>query len=188
MNEEKIVEETELNEEETQSITTTKSWLITLGIIGSIIVMGLGWVAFKQFSGKAETTQEEAKNENKDAVREVKLEPELLASAKLETENVTARPAVGLLNVTGTIEVNPQTVQMVTSLVSGRLEKIYYGIGDRVSAGQTIATISSPQVAQLHGKMHEAETKLQIAERNLNRVLKSENRVSVLQEIGRAHV
>lgn len=158
-----------------------RSWLITAVIIGLIGLLGIGWIVAKQLSTKSETASEEKKEDEKDKSKEVKLEPELLASANLEIESVTNRPAVALLNVTGTIESNPQNIQMVTSLVSGRIERVNYSIGERVSAGEVVAVISSPQVAQIHGKMHEAETKYQIAERNLSRVLKSENRVSVLQ-------
>jgi membrane fusion protein, heavy metal efflux system len=160
-----------------------KSWLITAAIIGLIGLLGVGWIVAKQFSVKGETASEEKKEgeHNEGEGKEVKLEPELLASANIESEGVTARPAVSLLNVTGTIESNPQNIQVVTSLVSGRIERVNYSIGERVSAGEVVAVISSPQVAQIHGKMHEAETKYEIAERNLSRVMKSENRVSVLQ-------
>ncbi len=160
-----------------------KSWLITAAIIGLIGLLGIGWIVAKQFSTKGETASEEKKEEehNEGEGKEVKLEPELLASANIETEGVTSRPAVALLNVTGTIESNPQNIQVISSLVSGRIERVNYSIGDRVSVGEVVAVISSPQVAQIHGKMHEAETKFQIAERNLSRAMKSENRVSVLQ-------
>ncbi len=176
------LEEKEITETETiDNQPNKKSWLITAAIIGLIGLIGIGWIVAKQFSVKGETVSEEKKEDEQNKVRELKLEPELLTSASLETESVTARAAVALLNVTGTIEANPQGVQVITSLVNGRLERVNYAIGDRVSLGEVVAVISSPEVAQLHGKMHEAETKYQIAGRNLNRALKSENRVSVLQ-------
>ncbi len=49
-----------------------------------------------------------------------------------------------------------------------------------VRAGAVLAVISSPQIAQMHGKLHEAETQRALAERNLERVLRAENRVAVL--------
>lgn len=83
--------------------------------------------------------------------------------------------------VTGAVELNPETTEMATALVGGRIEKVYYGVGDNVQRGAVLAVISSPQLAQMHGKMHEAKTKYELAQRNLIRVQRSENRVAVLQ-------
>lgn len=181
MSEKEIIEIEEV--EETSAKNSVKAWIITAVIIGLVGLVGLGLIVKKTFSGEqvnaesAEKTDEHGKEEGK----EVKLEPEMLNSANLQIEGVTSKTAVSMLTTTGTIEANPQKTQQITSLVSGRLEQINVGIGDKVSAGQTIAVVSSPQVAQMHGKMHEAETQLHLAERNLYRVLKTENRVSVLQ-------
>jgi membrane fusion protein, heavy metal efflux system len=113
--------------------------------------------------------------------KEVELEPEALEAAGIEIEGVTQRPAIALLRVTGTVEINQQQTQQVTPLVGGRVERVNVSIGDRVRAGSVMAVIASPQIAQLHGKLHEAETRLALAERNLERVQRSENRVAVLQ-------
>jgi membrane fusion protein, heavy metal efflux system len=113
--------------------------------------------------------------------KEIALEPETLKAAGIEIEGVTQRPAIALLRVTGTVETNQQQTQQVTPLVGGRVERVNVSIGDRVRAGSVMAVIASPQIAQLHGKLHEAETHLALAERNLQRVQRSENRVAVLQ-------
>ncbi|MGE0131355.1 MAG: efflux RND transporter periplasmic adaptor subunit [Blastocatellales bacterium] len=115
------------------------------------------------------------------AGNEAALSPEALTAAKLEYAEVASRPAGGRMRVTGSVEVNQQQTQQATPLVSGRVEKVYAALGDRVRAGQTLATISSPQIAQMHGKLHEAETKLGLAERELDRVMKAENRAEVLK-------
>jgi membrane fusion protein, heavy metal efflux system len=164
-----------------------KSWLITAAIIGLIGLLGVGWIVAKQFSVKGESASEEKKEgehgdeHGESAGKEVKLESELLASANIETEGVTARPAVSLLNVTGTIESNPQQNSAITSLVSGKVEQVYVSIGDRVSAGQTIATLLSTEIGESYGKWREAETRLDLARKNVTRVQSSANRVAVLQ-------
>lgn len=112
---------------------------------------------------------------------EVKLSPEALAAAGIEVEGVTERPAVAMIRVTGTVETNQQQTQQATPLVSGRIERVNVGQGDFVRAGSILATISSPEVAEMHGKLREAETRLRLAERNLRRVQQAENRVAVLQ-------
>ncbi len=181
MSEKEIIEIEEV--EEISAKNNVKAWIITAVIIGLISLIGLGLIVRKSFSSaeSVEKTEEHSDEHGKEEGKEVKLEPEILSSAGLKYEGVTSQTAVALLKTTGTIEANPQKTQQITSLVSGRLEQINVGIGDKVSAGQTIAVVSSPQVAQMHGKMHEAETAFHLSERNLNRVLKTENRVSVLQ-------
>jgi membrane fusion protein, heavy metal efflux system len=110
----------------------------------------------------------------------VELTGEALEAAKVEYATVTARPAVALLRATGAVEANQQHVQQVTPLVGGRVDRVLVALGDRVRAGAPLAVVSSPQIAEMHGKLHEAEARLKNAERNLARVKKAENRAAAL--------
>jgi len=148
-----------------------------------LIIVALALV-FAACSGskQEEAAKTESKEEHKEGeADEVSLSPEALAAAKLEYAEVTSRPIGGLMRVAGSVEANQQQTQQATPLVSGRVEKVNVALGDRVRAGQTLAVISSPQIAQMHGKLHEAETKLHLAERELERVMKAENRAEVLK-------
>jgi cobalt-zinc-cadmium efflux system membrane fusion protein len=104
-----------------------------------------------------------------------------LSAAGIETVSVVEHPAVALLRVTGTVEADQQQTQQVTPLVSGRVERVHVVLGDSVRAGTALAVISSPEVAEMHGKLHEAETRLMLAEQNLERVQKAENRATLIQ-------
>jgi membrane fusion protein, heavy metal efflux system len=110
----------------------------------------------------------------------VELTGEALEAARIEYATVSERPAVALLRVTGAVEANQQHVQQVTPLVGGRVDRVLVALGDRVRAGAPLAVVSSPQIAEMHGKLHESETRLHNAERNLTRVKKAENRAAVL--------
>lgn len=161
------------------------AWIATAVIIGLIALIGIVWMATRKSSTSvnvetSEKKEEPGHSENEEG-REVKLDSELLTSAGIETEGVTQRPAISKLFVTGAVELNPEKTEMATPLVGGRIENVYYGVGDYVNQGAVLATISSPQLAQMHGKMHEARTRYELAQRNLERVQKSENRVGVLQ-------
>lgn len=176
--------------ENDQSISSSKTapkmfaWILTAVIIVLIGIVGAVWMTNKKSTvnnaENAEKKEEEHHSENESG-EEVKLEAELLNSAAIETETVTQRPAVSKLYVTGSVELNPEKTEMATPLVGGRIENVYYGVGDFVNQGAVLATISSPQLAQMHGKMHEARTRYELAQRNLARVKKAENRVAVLQ-------
>ncbi len=161
------------------------AWLITGAIVALIAIVGIAWIVSRNSASGEKAATEEHKeegghSENKTG-KEVKLDPELLESAGILTETVTQRPAIAMLNVTGAVELNPETTEMATLLVGGRIERVNYGVGDYVQRGAVLAVVSSPQLAQMHGKMHEAKTKFELAERNLVRVQKTENRVALLQ-------
>jgi len=167
------------------------AWIIALSIVGVVGLLSFLFVWSKQTATKDRevSVSAEKKDEHGDEGghkegeegREVKLEPETSASANIEIEAVTQRPAIAKLFVTGAVELNTEKTEMATPLVGGRIESVFYGVGDYVQQGAILAVISSPQLAQLHGKMHEARTRYELAQRNLARVQKAENRVSILQ-------
>ena len=176
----------EIVEAESSALKPKKmfAWILTAAIIALIGIVAFAWMASKNSATTTAATEEhkdEDKHSENDEGKEVKLEPELLNSAGIETEGVTQRPAIAKLLVTGAVDLNPETTEMATSLVGGRIENVYFGVGDYVNQGATLAIISSPQLAQMHGKMHEAKTRYELSLRNLARVQKSENRVAVLQ-------
>lgn len=161
------------------------AWIMTAVIVGLIVVVGLAWIVSNRKATGQKAVVEEKKEEpghsEDETGREVKLTPEMIESAGIETETVTQRPAISKLYVTGAVELNPERTEMATPLVGGRLEQVYYGVGDNVQKGAVLAVISSPQLAQMHGKLHEAKTRYELAVRNLSRVQKAENRSAVLQ-------
>jgi len=102
------------------------------------------------------------------------------ARASIEIAPVERRAITTSLRVPGTVEVDAERTEHATPLVGGRVERVFVEQGDRVGAGAPLAVISSPSIAQMHGKLHEAETRVALAERNLDRVTRAESRVGVL--------
>src|SRR6185369_11578018 len=147
--------------------------------IAALVIVLAAFLLLRRGSDPPATKAE--MNDESATPNEVKLSAEALKAAGIEMEGVTQRPAVATLKVTGTVETNPQQTQSVTTLVSGRVQRVSVVIGDRVRAGSVVAVVSSPEVAEMHGKLREAETRLQLAERNLTRLQRAENRVGVLQ-------
>jgi membrane fusion protein, heavy metal efflux system len=153
-------------------------------IVASVAMVALIGLVLIFWRGRQTTeTTPPAKSETKieQTTNEVSMPPEALAAAGIEIVGVTVRPAVALLSVAGTVQANQQQTQQVTPLVGGRIERVLVALGDRVRAGSVLATIASPQIAELRGNLRAAETKLLLAERNLVRVQRSENRSAVLQ-------
>lgn len=161
-----------------------KRRLLTVAIVTGVVLVGivallaifLRWRDSHETAAPKPETKAGVTSEN-----EVVLPAEALTSAGIEIVGVTARPAVALLSVTGTVQANQQQMQEVTPLVGGRVERVSVALGDRVRSGSVLATIASPQIAELRGNLRAAETKLSLAERNFARVQRSENRAAVLQ-------
>jgi cobalt-zinc-cadmium efflux system membrane fusion protein len=147
----------------------------------SALIIAIALVFAACGAAKPEGAAKTEGKEKRAETDEVSLSPEAAAAAKLEYAEATSRPVGGRMRMTGTVEANQQQTQQATPLVSGRVEKVFVALGDRVRAGRPLAVISSPQIAQMHGKLQEAETKLGLAERELERVMKAENRAEVLK-------
>jgi membrane fusion protein, heavy metal efflux system len=79
------------------------------------------------------------------------------------------------------IQPDDQQLVQITPLVSGRIEEIRVKLGDRVQKGATLALISSPQIAELVGKLHEAQARETLAKDNYKRALLTANTAGVLK-------
>lgn len=117
---------------------------------------------------KTETAEEE--HHESEAEGLVELTPEAAAAAGIQFAQVMERVAVAPLKATGTIEANQQRMQQVTPLVSGRVDRVSAVAGDRVSAGHVLAILSSPEIAELHGKEIEAQARVSLAQSSLRRL------------------
>jgi cobalt-zinc-cadmium efflux system membrane fusion protein len=181
------IEETESLDGSTTEHTPSRQrniiFIACIAVAAIAIVALLLWSHGRDSKQPTSSAADEAKpNENKEGGEssEVVLSLEALKSAGIEIVGVTQRPAIALLTVTGAVESNQQQTQQVTPLVGGRVESVNVALGDRVRAGMILATIASPEVAEMRGKLREAQTKLQLTQRNLQRVQSAENRVGVL--------
>ncbi|MEP7271093.1 MAG: efflux RND transporter periplasmic adaptor subunit [Acidobacteriota bacterium] len=152
------------------------AWLLAFAMSTTLLACSEG----KNQETAGAETKVALKGEHHDG-NEVQLSDEALKAAKIELAEVVEESAGELLKVTGSVETNQELTSEVTPLVSGRVDRVNVALGDRVSRGAVLAVLASPQIAEMHGKLHEAETAFAIALRNLERVQKAENRVAVLQ-------
>ena len=87
------------------------------------------------------------------------------------------RSAGGKLSLPGVVEADPARTVAVLPPLAGRLAELKVSLGDRVSAGQVLAVVDSPDLAQAHADEEKAADALSLAEKTLNRQKQS-------QEIG----
>ena len=67
----------------------------------------------------------------------------------------------------GRIEADPDNRVVLSSQVSGTLERFYAQVGARVRKGQLVAVISSPEVTVLQAAHHEADVEMELARKEL---------------------
>jgi membrane fusion protein, heavy metal efflux system len=148
-------------------------------LAGVILVVMLAFWLWHREKDEKEASKETAA-EVEGEPNEVALTPEAMATAGIETGEVTERPAVAQLSVAGTVEANAEREQIIVPLVSGRVATANASLGQRVARGTILATIESPQVAELRGQLLEAKSKLSLATANVERVRQAANRAGVI--------
>ena len=79
------------------------------------------------------------------------LTPEQVANAGVQTAAVEERPVSDLLEATAEIEPSPSGFAQIGARVAGRVIRLLVAEGDRVSAGQALAVIDSPELGQFTG-------------------------------------
>ena len=93
----------------------------------------------------------------------VKLSPRARKLAQLRTvEVVRKKDPNGELRLLGRIEPNEQTQKTVTAWIGGRIDRLFVKTtGEKVHAGQTVASLYSPEVFSAHQDLIVASTQLE---------------------------
>ncbi|MGH8700721.1 MAG: efflux RND transporter periplasmic adaptor subunit [Burkholderiales bacterium] len=155
----------------------TRRLLLILTALILVVMLALWlWSREKGEKEAAKETTAEVEGES----NEVALTPEALATAGIGIGQVTSRAAVAQLSVAGTVEANAEREQIIVPLVAGRVVTVNASLGQRVARGGILATIESPQVAELAGELLEAKSKLSLAASNVERVRQAANRAGVI--------
>ncbi len=99
----------------------------------------------------------------------------------LKTEKVANGEIEDTIAAVGKALVAPNGQAIVGAKVDGRAISVLADPGQSVKAGQVVVVVDSPQVAELRGQLIEMQSKVRLAEQNLSRTTKSENRAAVIQ-------
>ena len=108
----------------------------------------------------------EAKEGPKDIVT---LSAQQIADAGLEVTRPTVGGVAGAIELSATIEGDPQGVQVVSTSVGGRLVSLTRNLGQSVSRGDPLAIIESREAASLKAEVEAARARSALAQSNLRR-------------------
>ena len=113
----------------------------------------------------------------------VELDPDAfeLAGIRLAEARIAALPQV--LEVAGRVGLNENRVARVGSLVNGRISEVYANVGDRVKAGDRLATIQSHEVDDARADYAKAKAELERCQSQLEYATKVRDRAARLLDL-----
>jgi cobalt-zinc-cadmium efflux system membrane fusion protein len=139
----------------------------------ALILAGCGGTSSSSEAGEkagAEKTEgagaSEAKEGPKDAVT---LSAQQIADAGIEVTRPTVGGVAGAIELSATIEGDPQGVQVVSASVGGRLVSLTRNLGQTVGRGDPLAIIESREAASLKAEVEAARARAALAQSNLRR-------------------
>jgi cobalt-zinc-cadmium efflux system membrane fusion protein len=139
----------------------------------ALILGGCGSGASKRDSGEkagAEKTEKAEAGETKEAAKDVvTLSAQQVADAGIEVTRPTVGGEAGAIELSATIEGDPQGVQVVSASVGGRLVSLTRNLGQSVSRGDPLAIIESREAASLKAEVEAARARAALAGSNLRR-------------------
>lgn len=160
-----------------------KSIILILGVVGlAVILIGGGWYFFGGGSGgrpvaaPRDTSFDSRSGEASSSFasdQQITLTEEQLAAAQFKFEKVgeTMDGEMTTSATTGVIEANQYETTPVNSLVGGVVKDVYVELGEFVKRGQTIATVSSDDLAMAQSKYLSMKAELDEAEKRYKRAL-----------------
>ncbi|WP_404365704.1 efflux RND transporter periplasmic adaptor subunit [Sphingomonas sp. MMS24-J45] len=99
----------------------------------------------------------------------VTLTQQQITEAGIEVVRPTVGGVAGAIEVSATIEGDPQGVQVASAAISGRLVSLTRNLGQPVGRGDVLAVIESREAASLKGEIEAARARAALAQSNLRR-------------------
>ena len=138
----------------------------------AILLAGCGGGGNSEAGEKAgaEKTEGAEASEAKEGPKDiVTLSAQQIADAGIEVTRPTVGGVAGAIELSATIEGDPQGVQVVSTSVGGRLVYLTRNLGQSVSRGDPLAIIESREAASLKAEVEAARARSALAQSNLRR-------------------
>jgi cobalt-zinc-cadmium efflux system membrane fusion protein len=88
---------------------------------------------------------------------------------RFQVETIAMANIVEFQNVPGRIEANDRMVTRIGAAVTGRVMEVMVDVGDRIAAGQPLASIASPELSQTQMAFLRVHSSASLAERAVER-------------------
>lgn len=161
-------------------------WGVASALIAALVGCGRG-NSSEQAGGKpvaAEHKAEDAKAEHHDDEGVVELSPEAMKRADIRVESIGTLSSAQVLVAPAELQPNADRIARVGPRVAGRIARVMVSLGAHVRAGQPLAIIRSPEVAEATAALDSARAAETLARRSLARERELfEKKVSAQREV-----
>lgn len=107
---------------------------------------------------------------HEDLPKLIRLSPQVVEEAKITTAPAEKRRLAATLDINGQVVPDPDHIAMLGARAPGRVVKVLVREGDSVKAGQTIAVITSPELARRRAEYAAASARAASARKNAQRL------------------
>jgi len=128
------------------------------------------------------TAPDAAARDEKPSAPALKLSADEIRRAGLKVEQLEAAEYAGTLAAFGTVGPDRNRFARVTAPVAGRLTKIAVDLGAEVRAGDMLAALESPELAEARTAFNQNQTELELARKTLDRAQKLSVDASIAQK------
>lgn len=147
------------------------------------IAMGVVLIAyFPALTASVMSSEKPAAEGHADEAKVVKLSADELRRAGIKVERLEATERAESVATFGTVGANRNSFARVASPIAGRLVKIDVDLGAQVLAGTLLATLESPDLAEIRTTYHQSQTELELARANFDRAQKLSQDGSIAQK------
>jgi cobalt-zinc-cadmium efflux system membrane fusion protein len=159
-------------------------------VLAVVVLISIAFVAYLLLgrSGLPEARQTDQPGEDEGEAWVVEIDDETAELVGVATAPVIEGHIEDTLLATGRVLAAPNNIAVVGAKVEGRVVRVLVEPGQPVRAGQPLAVLESPQVADLRGQLSEARARLTLAQQKRERAAKSENRAAVIQAKNRLNL
>ena len=161
-----------------------KRFYLCVGLAVSIalgVVLVVRFVPTVTASISAQEKSAPAESHSEDA-KPLQLSADEIRRAGIKIERIEATERAETVATFGTVGANRNRFARVTSPVAGRLVNIGVDLGVQVTAGALLATLESPELADVRTAYQQARTELELARINLDRSQKLSQDGSIAQK------
>jgi cobalt-zinc-cadmium efflux system membrane fusion protein len=120
-------------------------------------------------AGEARDGRRSASKENNAEQNILKLTEAERKAAGIAVETLKVQTVTGSISVTATVRPNQDRIAHVAPRVEGRIIAVAANLGDRVKAGQTLATLDSLELGEAHSAYLQALSAYRVAQADLKR-------------------
>lgn len=154
-----------------------------LGAVAVAIAMGAVMVTyFPAVTASISASEKPAAEGRAEEPKVMQLSADEMRRAGIKVERIEATERAESIATLGTVGANRNSFARVASPVAGRLVKIDVDLGVEVLAGNLLATLESPDLAEIRTTYHQSQTELELARANLDRAQKLSQDGSIAQK------